>query len=356
VIARATASNARLTPWIAVWPLIAASVLGGACGADQPGGANDGGSGGASTAIGGHGATGAGGHSGAGGAGGAVAGQVAAGWLYTSGNKVYLSHGSGAGTVWVGRGVNMDDIFSWLGNFSQYRTPMTDAINAIGAHAGVYVLVTLRSDVSMIGQDTTDGDPEATGIPSDATTTPNASQSPIGTDAVYVALVDSFASSPFVLFGLTNEPGGNKRSNATLSAAMSHAVGVIRAEEDHLGVPHHVVSVQGNSWTSDISFYAQAPLPYDNVVYEIHGYPPRAAGYTYANLPVIIGEYGSLDDTSAPPFFADVESKQIPPLAWDADPYSDCQPDLLDVNWMSTMLTPTAWGSIVMGYLTAHAP
>jgi hypothetical protein len=155
-----------------------------------------------------------------------------------------------------------------------------------------------------------------------------------------------------VLFGLTNEPGGNKLSPATLSAAMSHAVGVIRAEEDKLGVPHHVVSVQGNDWTSDISFYAKSPLPYDNVVYEVHGYPPAASSYTYANIPVIIGEYGSLADSAS--FYADLEAKQIPNLAWDFDPYSNCAPDLVTVNQSATNLVPTAWGNTVKAYLLAH--
>ena len=132
---------------------------------------------------------------------------------------------------------------------------------------------------------------------------------------------------------------------------MSHAVGVIRAEENKLGVPHHVVSVQGNSWTSDISTYAATPLPYDNVVYEVHGYPPATASYTYANIPVIIGEYGSLTDSAT--FYADVEAKQIPNLAWDFEPYSNCSPDLLNVT-TSTTLTPTAWGTTVYDYLTSH--
>src|SRR5579884_206558 len=259
---------------------------------------------------------------------GATDGGYPSGWLYTSGNKVYVSNGA-SGTPWMGRGVNVDDIFfcgydntlwmtspdqtletvvsglmsawkpsfvrislamdsyssttiaSWLTNPSQYKTPMTNVIDAIGANAGVHVLVTLRSDASMIGQDTADGDPEATGLPSDATTTPNATAYPTGTDAVYVALVDTFANAGFVMFGLTNEPGGNKLSNATIASAMKHAVGVIRAEEDRLRVPHHIVSVQGNSWTSDISFYAASPIPYDNVVYEIHGYPPSTSSYTY---------------------------------------------------------------------------
>jgi hypothetical protein len=344
------------------------------------------------------GTNGAGGSTGAGGTGG----TMPAGWLYTSGNKVYLSSGNGAGTVWVGRGVNTDDIYlcgyndtlwmtspdqtletvvagiisgwkptflrlslsmdsyptvsSWLGTNAPYKTAMTNVIDAIGTHAGVYVLVTLRSDASMILQDTTDGDTEATGVPSDSTTTPNAASFPTGTDAVYVALVDSFASSSFVLFGLTNEPGGNQRSDSALSAAMSHAVGVIRAEEDRLGVPHHLVSVQGNGWTGDISFYATTPLPYDNVIYEIHGYPPTTGSYTYSNIPVIIGEYGTLDSGSAPAFFADVESKEIPTLAWDLDPFSDCAPDLVTVDQSATGLAPSAWGTLVQNYLLMHAP
>ena len=325
------------------------------------------------------------------------------GWLYTNGGKIYVSDGSGSGTEWMGRGVNISDIFmceynyqlwmsspdktletmiaslmsgwkpnflrislsmdtdptitSWLTNPTQYKTPMTNVIDAIGTYPNVYLLVTLRSDASMIGQDTVDGDPEATGLPSDSSTTPNATKFPTGTDATYIALVDSFANSSFVVFGLTNEPGGNKLSNATIAAAMNHAVGVIRAEEDRLGVPHHVVSVQGNGWTSDISFYAVTPDPikYDNVVYEIHGYPPTAAEYTHPAIPVIIGEYGSLTSTTAATFYADVEAKKISNLAWDFEPFSDCAPDLLSVNQSATNLVPSAWGSIVQAYLLAHA-
>jgi hypothetical protein len=319
------------------------------------------------------------------------------GWLYTAGSKIYLSNGSG-GAPWMGRGVNTDDVFlcgydntlwmtspgmtvqtvvkgivsgwkpnfirmslamdsygtsvSWLTDTTKYSTPMTGVIKAIGTNPGVHVLVTLRSDASMIGQDTADGDPEATGLPSDSTTTPSASKYPTGTDAVYVALVDAFANDSFVLFGLTNEPGGNKLSNAKIAAAMDHAVGTIRAEEDRLHVPHHIVSVQGNGWTSDISFYATTPLTHDNVVYEVHGYPPATSSYTYSNIPVIIGEYGSLSNSTS--FYADVEAKQIPNLAWDFDPYSDCAPDLVSVTTSATTLTPTSWGMTVQAYLLAH--
>ncbi len=324
-------------------------------------------------------------------------GFLPTGWLYTSGAKIYVSNGAG-GTPWMGRGVNLDDIFlcgydntlwmtnpdqtletiaaglvsawkpsfvrislgmasntttvSWLTNPAQYATPMTNVIKAIGKNPGVYVLVTLRSDSSMIKQVAAPGDSEATGLPSDSTTTPDKTKYPTGTDAVYQALVDAFASDGFVLFGLSNEPGGSTLSSATVSAAMSHAVGVIRAEENKLGVPHHVVSVQGSNWTSDISGYATTPLAYDNVVYEVHGYPPPAASYTYANIPVILGEYGSLTDSTT--FYADVESKQIPNLAWDFEPYSNCSPDLLNVNQSATNLSPTAWGQTVQAYLLAH--
>ena len=336
-----------------------------------------------------------------GGAAGAFSGPASTskGWLYTMGNKIYVSNGTAAGTQWMGRGVNMDDLFfcgynymletpnaealletevqglfsAWRPNFvrmslsmdsfptvvsgvnddAAYNTPMTNVIKAIGANPNTYVLVTLRSDVTMVDQDP--GNKEATGVPSDANTTPDKALYPTGTDAVYVALVDTFAQDNFVLFGLTNEAGGNAATFATLSAAMDHAVSTIRAEEDRLGVPHHLVSVQGTGYTSNISNYAAQPLTEDNVVYEVHGYPPPTSSYTYPNIPVIIGEYGTLaGDGQA--FYTDVEAKQIPNLAWDFDPYSNCAPDLLNITQDATMLTPSDWGNVVQPYLTSHAP
>jgi hypothetical protein len=283
-------------------------------------------------------------------------------WMGSAAQTDLTKMASGLLSAWkpnfvrVSLGMNSYAVESWLSNAATYKTPMTAVIDSFGSTPGTYVLVTLRSDASMIGEDTTDGDAEATGLPSDATTTPNKTTYPTGTDAVYQALVDSFANDSYVLFGLTNEPGGDKLSNATIAAAMSHAVGVIRAEEDKLGVPHHVVSVQGNGWTSDISFYSTTPLAYDNVVYEVHGYPPAVSSYTYSNIPVIIGEYGSFDNTvTSTSFYADVEKKQIPNMAWDFESYSDCSPDLLDVNQSATNLTASAWGMTVQAYLLAHA-
>jgi hypothetical protein len=308
---------------------------------------------------------------------GTTQGVVPSGWLYTQAGKMYVSNGT-SGTPWIGRGVNADDVYLcgyngslWMNNsesalttmttslvsqwkptfvrvslgmdsYTQtswsgsYATAMTNVIDAIGATPGVYVLVTLRSDASMPKWNNND----ATGLP-----TPS-------TDATYRALVDTFAKSKNVLFGLSNEPGGSSLSNGQIRTAMDHATGVIRAEEDKLGVPHHIVSVQGNGWTSDISFFAQTPLTYDNVVYEVHGYPPPASSYTYSNIPVIIGEYGTLANSAA--FFADIEAKQIPSLAWDFDSYSDCTPDLLSITQSASNLVPSPWGATVKAYLLAH--
>lgn len=346
------------------------------------------------------GAASAGGTTGSGGAtaSGGKTSSAGDGWLYTRGNKVYVT-GDDA-EPWVGRGVNVDDVFfcgyndslwmespeqtfktmisglksawkptflrislgmasytktvSWLANPAEYRTPMVDAIRYIGTFPGTYVLVVVRSDRSMIGHDFEHGNPEATGMPSDAATSPDEAAFPRGTDAVYEALVDDFKDSPFVLFGVTNEPGGNLRSDAAIAAAMSHAVSVIRAREDAVGSPHHVIAVQGNSWTSDIEYYAGNPIQSDNIVYEVHGYPPATESYTFANLPVIIGEYGGLPGDGAA-FFADLESKRIPSLAWDFQPFSNCAPDLVEVTRDATELVPNAWGRVVQTYLLAHA-
>ena len=361
--------------------------------------ANGGGGAGATAGSGGSGATagsggalgGAGGSGAAGGSGGS--GGMPAGWLYTEAGDthVYVSNGQ-TGSVWMGRGVNADDLFlcgynygfwmtnpdghaalqavldaviaSWGPNFfrvslgmnsyspvvgwtgtNAYKTAMTSVVNALGAHPGVYVLVTVRSDTTMVepgGATCGQGD-DAVCLPTNAT------------DDVYRALVQSFQDAPYVLFGIANEPGGMASTNQDIRTRMDHAVSVIRAEEDALGAPHHLVAVQGNQWTSQIGFYDAAPLPYDNVVYEYHSYPPAPAGYTMNNIPVIIGEYGPLGASTAfaAAFFADVEAKQIPNLAWTLAPYSNCAPDLTQVTHDAS-LTTTAWGAVVRDYLQAH--
>ncbi|HEY3822440.1 MAG TPA: cellulase family glycosylhydrolase [Polyangiaceae bacterium] len=319
-----------------------------------------------------------------------------AGWLYTVAgkNEIYVSNGS-SGTVWMGRGVNMDDLFlcgynegfwmtspsgeqaltgmlsalmtdwkptflrvslamnsyppydiGWAADTSQYATLMTSFIEAIGAYPNTYVLITLRSEASMVNASNAQcaaGGDDAVCIPTS------------GTDATYKALVDTFKDKPYVLFGVSNEPGGNDGTQSQITSAMSHAVATIRAEEDADGVPHHLVSVQGLAYTSNIAFYDTAPLPYDNVVYEFHSYPPVASAYTQSKIPVIIGEYGpSGTDTSfTTALYADLEAKHIPNLAWDMDTFNDCAPDLATLT-TTTTITPSPWGQVVKAYLNAH--
>ena len=389
--------------------LSALAGLGLACGG---GGSASGGSGGSGTGAATTGGTGTGGSTvtaggtggttdTAGGTGGATttstggAGGMPGGWLYTvpGDNKVHVA--DGAGTVWMGRGVNLDDLFlcgynyglwmdnpdgeqsllsvvdtlmtEWKPTFvrvslgmnsydpvvdwapgSAYRASMTNVVNAIGAHPGAYVLVTLRSEVTMVDASSNPcagGGDDAICIPTPAT------------DDVYRGLVAAFKDAPFVLFGVANEPGGQSSSDQELWDSMSHAVDVIRAEEDLLGVPHHLVAVQGNQWTSKLGYYSGKPLPQDNVVYEYHSYPPSATGnggYTWPNIPVIIGEYGPGGDVSfVDAFYADVEAKQIPNLAWTLSAYSNCAPDLVNVTFDPSLQT-TAWGAAVKSYLLAH--
>jgi len=200
---------------------------------------------------------------------------------------IYVANGSGGSSPWMGRGVNVDDLFlgggnnplntvpdaggalqtiiatlisqwqptflrvslylgttnyspavSWLdagAPTETYKTQMTSIINYIGSQS-VYVLVTLRSDPSMI--DEYPMSPDGTGLPSNSGNAPPGYSA--GTDPVYRALVDSFAYSPFVIFGVSSEPGGDDLDAGTISSAMNHAVGVIRAEENLKGVPHRL--------------------------------------------------------------------------------------------------------------------
>jgi hypothetical protein len=256
--------------------------------------------------------------------------------------------------VRVSLSMNSYIAISWTVDVTKYTTPMTNLINAIGQNPNVYVLVALRSDPSMIDLDQADIAPDGTGIPSDAASTPDAQAFPTGTDATYVALVDTFAQSPFVMFGVSNEPGGNALGSESIAKAMSHAVDVIRAEEDRLGVTHHIIAVQGNASSSDISFYDQSPLLQDNIVYEVHGASPAPESYTYSHIPVIIGAYGTLAADASASFYADVEAKQIPNLASIFEPFTDCPSDLVQTQATPSPLMPTDWGNVVQGYLLQH--
>ena len=137
---------------------------------------------------------------------------------------------------------------------------------------------------------------------------------------------------------------------------MSHAVGTIRAEEDQprRASPHRLGP--GERLVERPQLLRDQPAPsHDNVVYEVHGYPP--AGVEQLHVPEHPGHPRRIWEPHqqlAGRFYADLEEKKIPNLAWDFEPYSDCSPDLLNVTNSSSTLQATSWGSIVQSYLLAH--
>lgn len=321
--------------------------------------------------------------------GGSSAAAGGSGWLHTMNNHIYQADG----TVWMGRGVNIDDLLfcgynynlqtlgssaeadvesvidqavagwhsnflrislymdsygtaiSWANDTSGYASSMTRIVKYVGSkYPGTYVLLSLRSDASM-------------DCPSEPACVPTANTVP-----VYKALVDSFANDSFVIFGLANEPA--PPTTANLITAMNLGVAAVRAEETKLGVPQHLVAVQTMSSTG--SFTTTSIQPAGNILYEVHYYPALAGGgpdyySSFApTFPMVIGEYGdfgSSGNTSAASFFKDMEDMQIPSLAWDFDPLNDCAPDLLNVNTSNALAPATAnsWGQVVQPYLANPA-
>jgi hypothetical protein len=318
---------------------------------------------------------------------GADAGSVT-GWLHTTGNHIEQADGS----VWMGRGVNIDDLLfcgynynfqtlgssaeadvktvideavmewhanflrislymdsygsttiSWASDTNGYASAMTRIVNYVGTqYPGTYVLLTLRSDASM-------------DCPSEPACVPTANTVP-----VYQALLDSFANDSFVVFGLSNEPA--PATAADLIAAMNLGVAAIRGEETKLGVPQHLISVQTMGSTG--SFTTTSIQPSGNILYEVHYYPTLAAqGPDYYSdyaptFPMLVGEYGdfgSSGNTTSASFFKDMEDMQIPSLAWDFDPLNNCAPDLLNINSGNAVspVTASAWGQVVQAYLAA---
>jgi hypothetical protein len=107
-------------------------------------------------------------------------------------------------------------------------------------------LVTPRTDASMIGGDSA-SDAEATLLPSDSTTTPDKTMFPTGTDAVYQALVDTFANSGFVLFVISNEPGGNTLSDPARRQPDGFDADAVIVGRDRDGLPHVARALTGGA-------------------------------------------------------------------------------------------------------------
>jgi endoglucanase len=325
----------------------------------------------------------------AGGAGGSDAG-LPAGWLYTAGNHVYTSDG----LVFHGRGANIHDTRScnacaygppsvaeverridelvdvWGANFMrldlesyatadfrvQWETVLDDPayladvvaiVDYIGTKPGVYVLVSLWVDPNH----SPEGWPTA------------------GTTTEWELLAATFALDPHVLFGIINEPQNNfdGMEDATVWGLMNDEVAAIRAVEDAMGAPHHVITVQGTgAWARRLDYYVTNPIAAGggaNVAYEIHVYDPTANFDAMlvapaATLPVIIGEYGPaagyMTETDCSNLMDVAEANEIPYLAWNF--HMRCPPDLLVDNSAGgcgegMALEPTSWGQLLIDRL-----
>ena len=188
------------------------------------------------------------------------------------------------------------------------------------------------------------------------------------------ALVTALGGKPQVIFGVANEPQLN--DNGLLDdecwTAMNDAVAAIRAKETQLGVPHHLVSVQGTrGWARVLDYYVANPIGAGggaNVVYETHVYDhadlfddrfedPKLT------LPVIIGEFGPADVGQGLVMTMDecdelmerAEAIDVPWLAWSF--HQACPPNLIEEHGTTAQqcgslpagmsVTPTPWGTRV---------
>ena len=309
----------------------------------------------------------------------------ASAWLHTSGNHILHSDGR----TWHGRGANLHDTRScdactyeppsvaeverridelvdvWKANFirldlesyasssgrMQWQTVLADPgyladigriVDYIGTKPGVYVMLSIWNDPSL----SSIGWPQA------------------ATNSELATLVATFASAPHVLFGVSNEPQSNSDGalDAQVWTAMNAAVAAIRAVEDEVRVPPHIVAVQGTrDWGRQLDYYLTHPITAGggtNVAYETHVYDPEidfpALFETAAKtLPVIIGEFGpsqGMSEADASALQQAAEQMEIPHLAWTF--HMRCSPNLLVDNsgggcGRGMPLQPTSWGKLV---------
>jgi endoglucanase len=313
-----------------------------------------------------------------------------AGWLFTSGNHIYVSDGGGGGSIFRGRGANLQDtrgcgacvvepsnpgeverradelIDNWHANFIRltlesrpeynrlgvredpaYLAEIVEIVNHITAKPGVYVLVSLWFDQTF----------DALGRPTAATR------------EEWRVLATALKNQPRALFGICNEPEYNfdGAQDATVWQAMNDTVQVIRNVENSAGTPHHVITVQGTGdWARRLDYYVTHPITAgggSNIAYETHFYNPAAEldtliGGPAKTLPVIIGEFGPINEPGSPVATdADVQATinfakahDIPHLAWTFHQF--CPPNLIvdlskNTCGIGMPLQPTAWGSLL---------
>jgi len=327
-------------------------------------------------------------------------------WLSTSGNHIVKADK----TPWVGRGANLHDTRScgattdagepltdnpaglnevkrridaltgdWKVNFirlalesrrpqdnyltdANYRSLVKEIIDYIGTKPNVYVLVSIWLDPSI----------DAKGWPTDTT------------NQILAKLAQDFYDRSYVMFGVSNEPEENYDGalDAQVWDRMNSAVAAIRAAESGMGPNRHIIAVQGTrDWARDLSYYLTHPITAGsgaNIVYETHIYNPAkdfdALFLTPAKtLPVVIGEYGPVDDAfhkanlnDVQTLMTDANAAGIPYLAWTF--HQDCHPNLISdqagrtwaqgtkVDGIGMPLIPTDFGTLVKTHLQQFTP
>lgn len=363
-------------------------LVGGGCG-----GSSGGGTGG-----------GDGGGDGGGGGGGIPTGT---GPIHTQGAQIVLEDGS----VWVGRGANLQDtrscgqwttesgeplqdnatgvgeverradalVGTWHANFirltlesrrsqdtyvndANYRGLIKQIVDHITSTKGVYVLLGIWIDPSL----------DSNGWPTDAT------------NSILSSLATDFHDNPQVMYGVSNEPESNFDGalDPQVWNRMNSAVGAIRDAEAALGPERHIISVQGTrDWARDVSYYATHPIAAgggSNVVYESHIYNSPSDFDTLlapsATIPMILGEFGPVNDDDAhranvgdmQTLMDAASARNVPYLAWTFHEY--CPPNLIgerpgmtwdenstDTDGIGITLNPTDFGSRLMADLASHA-
>lgn len=302
--------------------------------------------------------------------------DVRTAWLHTEGPQILLPDDS----PFLGRGANLHDtrgcnacttqtpnaeevirradvlIDEWGANWVRlvlesygepsvladpaYLADIKRIVDHIGTKPGVYVLLSLWHDPTFT----------ELGWPSEATR------------SVWEQLTMTFGSDSHVIFGLVNEPQQNYDGSrdADVWDAMNESVATIRRIEAYLGVPQHLIAVQGTGgWARRLDYYITRPIEAGggaNILYEVHIYDPERSfdellTLPAQHLPVVIGEFGPVGNMSlqdCAQLMERAESLGVPYLAWTF--HMRCPPNLIEDNsnggcGVDMDLRPTSWGT-----------
>ena len=308
------------------------------------------------------------------------AGSGAAGWLYTKGNRIYNSDGS----LFHGRGANIADprgcgactstdltsstnevirridvlVDQWNANFlrldlESYASGSTGVISNAAYLAAIQQIVAhvqTKPNVYMELSVWVDPSLDSSGWPT------------ANTDQIWTTLATTFANTPQVLFGISNEPQNNYdgSEDSQVWTRMQAAATSIRAAEQAFGSNKHIVLAQGTGgWARFLAYYETHPLTAgdgSNFAYEVHVYD---AASTFSDrfitpsktIPVVIGEFGpvsgSMTSSDTATLMTQAESAGVPYMAWTF--HMRCPPNLLVDNssngcGVGMTLTPSTWG------------